>query len=96
MNHSEEMITEHFDILNIIKDLRDLKVLITNQLMTKSVKQTLMHQKDRLIEVDSSSDFDAIVSDESSQTEATLDPKEVEKILAYKIVKRQLQKSRAM
>jgi len=30
MNHSEEMITEHFDILNIIKDLRDLKVLITN------------------------------------------------------------------
>jgi hypothetical protein len=66
-NYSKQKLINELNIIKLIKNLRNQKILSKNSLLTKEVKNQIKHQEQNLINLEDTSDFD---SDEMSSEDS--------------------------
>ena len=69
MDIGSDKIEDELDVVKIMNDLRNLKILLKNMCMTKDVKDKIRHTGKNIIELDSESSD----SSQSSQKEVSVD-----------------------
>jgi len=93
---SADKIEANLNILEIVKDLRIMKVILANSIMTKKVRKQIEHHKDLLIDLDSSSEYESTDQESEEREEngpPAFDPKSITKNLSKKIARNKHQKA---
>ena len=63
-NMTKQKLQGELNVIKVIKNLRNQKILAQNSVMTKEVKNQMKHQKQNLLNLEDTSDFDSNASTE--------------------------------
>ena len=72
---TKKKLNKELNIIKLIKNLRNQKILAKNSLLTNEVKAQINHQEKNLLNLEDTSDFDS--NDPSSEESEVVNPEEI-------------------